>query len=106
MALTKDGLFKTLHRVLWVIWALLLLSRIFVKDEAAYNSVFGEYISYRYFFWAEFLFVSCGILLLLFFIWILPERMAYWAYIIFELFFLTIIVVDFVILFESIRMQD
>ena len=98
MEQTKMRILRIIHALLWVIWALLVFTYSPSKTKTTYDRIFGDYVTYKIFYWFQIAFMfGAGILLLMLLIKILPERFAFVAYLLFELIFLTIIIIQVVV---------
>ena len=101
---TKMKNLKVFHAIVWGAWMVLTLVSDSDKTKRLYNNLFGEILPYRFFYWYELLFMfGGGLLLLILLINLLPDRFRYFSYVIFELFFISIIVVHLIVFFYGIK---
>jgi hypothetical protein len=85
---------KFIHSLIWILWALLTISYNGEKTKNAYNLFFGRYLSYDFFHWSELIFMfGGGLLLLALLVKLLPDKFTYLGYVVFELLFISIIVI-------------
>lgn len=85
-----------IHAIIWIIWAVLMYYNTGIKPKACYNQLFGQYISHSVFNWFQFIYMFGGGLLLIRF---LIKRLNLWAFIIFEVIIIFIVLVNFKIYF-------
>lgn len=103
-AQTKMKKLNFLHAVLWVAWVLLTLTADSEGTKQVYNRLFGNFLSYKTFYWSEIFFMfGGGLVLLILLIRIVPARFKYVAYVVFEAFFISIIAVHLAIFFYGIQ---
>lgn len=101
---TKMRKLKIFHACLWIVWAVLTLTSDADKTKQLYNRLFGKFFPYKAFYWTEILFMfGGGLLLLILLINILPDKFKYFAYVVFEVFFISIIAVHLIIFFYGIK---
>jgi len=98
---TSKGLtiLSVLHFCVWVLWATLTLAGDTIKSKHWFNEHFGNHPAYSAFRWFEIFFMFGGGILL-FILLTNVLKLKYWNYIIFELIFITIVIVNAVIYFS------
>lgn len=99
IVISKFGWFKIGHILMWLVWAILTILTMGPKAKECYTMVFGGYISYTVFNWFELIFMFGGGLVLLY-LFVQLLNLKFWAYIIFEVIFITIIFVHLTMYFS------
>jgi hypothetical protein len=97
MIQTKERIFKYIHALIWILWALLTLTYQSGKTQNAYNLIFGRYVSYGFFHWFELIFMfGGGLLLLALLVKLMPKKITYLSYLLFELLFIGIVAIKLI----------
>jgi hypothetical protein len=88
---------KYIHSLIWILWALLTITYNGEKTKNAYNLFFGRYLPYGFFHWFELIFMfGGGLLLLALLVKLLPDKLTYLGYVVFELLFISIVVIKLI----------
>ena len=89
--------YKIAHLFIWIIWAILFSYSILnEKTQLCYNQLYGKYFSYNVFKWFEIIYVGGGALVIFELFSVVNKK---WAYIIFEVIFILIVVIHLRVLF-------
>lgn len=86
------------HLLLWCIWAVLILTYQAEETRRSYELIFPNFIPFYVYVWFEILFMfGGGFLLLAALVKFLPKKSSFLAYVIFEILFIAIIIVHFIV---------
>ena len=96
----KFKVWKLIHVLLWFIWAIVTVAFYSQKTDDTFNLLFGKYFSYNFFYWFELIFMfGGGLLLMVLLSKLLPVKLIYLSYVLFEMLFISIIVIKLMIVF-------
>jgi hypothetical protein len=99
MVQTSEKFLKLIHALIWILWALLTVTYQADKTKNAYNLFFGRHLSYGLFHWFELIFMfGGGLLLLVLLVKLLPDKLKYFGYVVFEFIFICIVAIKVITL--------